>query len=217
MVRVGNRREVETLLALHRVMRHDAHRLMRRVAVDSSRLDAPSARALGRWFDIYRRALDQHHEIEDEVLFPMLAQRDRSFAAASAELSAQHGELRAALSEFGDFLSATGVNGKGGVDACRSAAEDLADVLEGHTSLEEEHVTPVANSLSDADFRTVDKAAERRYPLRESLMTIPWMIEGFNDAERANFFAWQPRAVRVVHGLTRWTYRRRARAAGMLP
>lgn len=217
MVGVENRREVETLLALHRVMRQDANRLMRRVAVVSSRLDARSARELERWFDIYRRALDQHHEIEDEVLFPMLAERDRSFAAATAELSAQHGEIQTALTEFGDALSATGVNGEGGVGACRAAAEALADVLEEHTLLEEQHVTPVANSLTDADFRTVDKAAERRYPLRESLMTIPWMIESFDDAERANLFAWQPRAVRVVYGLTRSAYRRRARAAGMLP
>src|SRR5262245_28120283 len=59
---------------VHRAMRRDADRLARAVTGLGDG-DAARARALRRWYGGYRAELTGHHRIEDELWFPLLAER----------------------------------------------------------------------------------------------------------------------------------------------
>ena len=205
---MANRREVETLIALHELMRRDARRLVTRL--ESPTVEPTDLAALARWFRVYRSALTQHHEVEDHVLFPAAERHGQGSASVRGELESQHDQLDLTL----DRLDAA-LGGNRATEAV-TEARALVDVLDEHLDLEEEWLVPLANQLSDAEFKAVDRAAARMHPMGESLMYLGWMIDGFDESERENFFAWQPRSVRVFSALSGPGYRRRARAAGML-
>ena len=204
---MANRREVETLLALHRLMRRDARRFAERL--ESVTPDGAVGPDVSRWFEVFRNALTEHHEVEDQVLFPLLEEREPSLDGVREHLATQHSDLDRILHEVDQALGRTDLL------AAASAARDLVGLLDDHIPAEEEYLVGAANRLDDADFKTVDAAASRMHPMGEALVAVAWMVDGFDEAERTNFYRWQPRYVRVLVALTRPLYRRRARAAGM--
>lgn len=204
---MANRAEVDTLLAVHQLMRRDADRLVTRI--ESSMNEPRALAALARWFGVYRSVLAQHHEVEDHILFPAAARYDHGSASIRRELGSEHEEMEELLEQVDSALRV------GGNDDAPQAARRLKGVLDEHLVNEERWLVPLANQLSDAEFHAVDRAAAKMHPLGDSLGYLGWMVDGMDSSQRANFFGWQPRSVRLVSAVATPFYRRRARAAGI--
>ena len=195
------------MLAVHELMRRDARRLVARI--DGSVVEPPDLAALARWLQVYRSALTQHHEVEDHLLFAAVERYDHGSSSIRGELESQHVEMERVLERVDGALAGNDA------EEAPTVARQLVDVLDEHLELEEEWLVPLANQLSDAEFEAVDRGAARMHPMGQSLLYLGWMLDGFDESERANFFAWQPRSVRYFSALAGPGYRRRARAAGM--
>ncbi|HEY8526495.1 MAG TPA: hemerythrin domain-containing protein [Acidimicrobiales bacterium] len=107
---------------LHRAMRRDAARLAAAVATPG---DGRQLASLSRWYRGYRSALTEHHRIEDQVFFPVLAERVPSFAAHGPRLGAEHDLLEDALDVVQMALAALGGEpppGRAGPDAGTDAS-----------------------------------------------------------------------------------------------
>ncbi len=124
-----------TFLLVHRALRRDLARFG--PALRAARGDAEQrARVVGHWRDV-EAALDAHHAQEDAALFPALLEAEPSLAPVLAQLDSQHAALDAALAGLRTAFEA------GDDTAAADALDELANDLDGHLALEEEHLVPV--------------------------------------------------------------------------
>src|SRR5689334_18228376 len=81
-----------TMLDIHRAMREDGRRLIRAI----ERLpqgDAGRSAALGRAFAAVARLMSDHHDAEDELLWPVLLAYVPGFTPAVAAFEGDHAAL----------------------------------------------------------------------------------------------------------------------------
>jgi hypothetical protein len=179
--------------------------------------EAPATRvpALRRWFAGYRAELRTHHELEDEVFFPALAERVPSFERYAAELDRDHHRLdeliqlvQAAL----DHAASGGLEGDApaAVDGTAHAIE-LRDLMAAHLDVEDDEILPMFERHFTADeYEVLDRRALESVSLRQAMFTVPWFMATAAPEEAAHTFADAPLAMKVVHALTRRRYARLA-------
>jgi hypothetical protein len=129
----------------------------------------PSEAALGYWGQL-SEALHHHHETEDVLLWPLLADRSDAGAAQDLErMEAQHREVAALIDELG------GPEGALGVDP--EVASQLAAAMGVHLDDEEETIFPLIQEVMAAD----EMAAFGQRQLvemsdRERGFFLPWIL-----------------------------------------
>jgi hemerythrin-like domain-containing protein len=79
-------------LAIHRAMRTANEQLVTGL-VQAPYYDPKRAAAIGRWFEGYATELHTHHHLEDDLMFPALAERAAAYVARSDSLTADHRRL----------------------------------------------------------------------------------------------------------------------------
>lgn len=127
--------------------------------------DTERARRLASYLGELLWLLHVHHEGEDELLYPLLAERAPEHEELFARMDAQHREVvpqieaaQRAAERFGESGSAA--DGRALADAC----ESLLEVLERHLSEEEDEILPIAaQTISPAEWGALPAHALSQY------------------------------------------------------
>jgi iron-sulfur cluster repair protein YtfE (RIC family) len=166
--------------AIHDAMVRDAARLARAVATSPVE-DGPALRA---WWDHYELEIEHHHTREDELVFPLVAERDTDFT--SGELMADHAVLDLHMGLV-----------RGSLDELATGARELAEVrtdlvrqvgafahhLDAHLGREEQVVFPVlAERVSAEEYADMEKEMQKGMPLSALAFALPWILDDAHPA-----------------------------------
>jgi hypothetical protein len=185
----------------HDAFRRDLERLA--AAADAGKATGPEVRA---GWEAFKDQLLVHHSVEDEWLWPRLAERvkDPEGLALLGDMEAEHARLDPLLASYDEALAA-------GATDLAVRAKEIGAVLGRHLEHEEEEALPLIQSvMTPQDWRAFGRAMARRQGVRGASNWIPWVTEGMPQAERRRFLAKFPAPLRLVNRLL-WAprYRRR--------
>ncbi len=163
--------------AIHAAVRRDLDRLeraLRRVE------DGDRARVaqLARAWDNLHDQLVEHHEKEDELVWPAL-QGLGVDAALLGEMENEHADMRAALEATDERIRALEASGTRS-DAVAAADSIVAarEVVERHLSHEEQELEPRMLELQETpEWKAVEKQLRAGGPVRGGWM-FAWLLDG---------------------------------------
>jgi hemerythrin-like domain-containing protein len=191
------------LIAMHKAMRADSQRLIS--AVDTLPAgDTHQAAALGRAFAAIVGLIHDHHWTEDDVMYPFLLERVRTFERDALRLEDDHVELDAAMARINARFRLLGhqVSARLWQDTRGHLLDEAAvfnQVLVGHLDREEAVVVPPFESLlSEADQHTLKKEEAKLSTYRHMRMAVPWVLANATPEEAANLRAIAPRLLGVI-------------------
>ena len=201
-------------LAIHQAMRVANEQLVR--GIGTARVADPKrAAALGRWFRGYSDELRTHHHIEDEIIFPQLAERVPAYAEYSDALTGDHHQLDRVIDALRDALAGWAQHASGSERArnARYTALDLAvelrDFLEQHLAIEDADVLPMIESNFTAEeYAALEQQAGKAITIRQAMFTAPWYMATVDADTAARTLREAPRALRIVYALSRRSYAR---------
>jgi len=202
---------------VHRAMRRDGARLAAALA-DVGVGDIARARALRRWYGGYRGELDGHHMLEDELWFPVLAERVPTFAEHSDRIEREHHLLDDALRGVGtalDRLVDSHAAGEARRDA-HDAACELSSMLDLHLGFEDADVLPLyVRHFTEDEYAEVEARARRMLEVRRLPYAVSWILGATTPAERSRILGSAPLALKLVWYASRRRHARlSARALG---
>jgi hemerythrin-like domain-containing protein/uncharacterized cupredoxin-like copper-binding protein len=194
--------QLDIFRLMHRSMRQDAAALV--AALQAPGADRP---ALARWFTAYAAGIVHHHEVEDDIFWPVLAEHSAAFAEAAPVLEADHHHLDEAMHRVATALA--GANDEEALAAARA----LSEVLDDHLDREEAVAIPAMLAcLSAAEYDAMSTEATKRDGLRSMAWIVPWLLDHADEEEAAAGLATLPPPIRWLNSL-RWTRRYQRRAA----
>jgi hypothetical protein len=198
---------------VHRAMRRDAGRLARAVTGLGDG-EAARARALRRWYGDFHAELTRHHRIEDEVWFPVLAERVPTYGEHTDRIEREHHLLEDALAGAGAALDRLAAEGgaAGTRGPAREAACELSDLVDAHLGFEDADIVPLfLRHFTEDEFVDVERRTRRMLEARRLPFTVPWIMDAATPAERARVLGGAPLALKLVWYASR---RRHARLSG---
>lgn len=201
------------MILLHRCMRHElrlAPGAVRRVDPD----DVATARTIADHLEFLIAFVRHHHEIEDELLWPVLRERvaDEQLATV-ALMESQHDALSSLLARLDDAVPqwrrAAAADDR---DRTAGVLDELYPNLIEHLDAEEQRLLPIAiHTMEPAEWDRIGDEGYRRSPRRHRSLALG-MFDYYGDPEVvATMVAAIPRPIRpfVMSGARR-TFRRRA-------
>lgn len=200
---------------LHRAMRTDAARLASTVTRLHDR-DRDQARAIARWYAGFSDQLSDHHHIEDEVFFPVLAARVPTFADLSDRIDQDHDRLDQLLADTEGALDGLAEPRRWHVayDSAVDATVALRDVLGTHLDIEDRDVLPMfLRHFTAEEYDEVEQRARRIGSPSKLLFMVPWLLEAAAPDEKARLFGKAPTAFKLLWFASRHRYERLTRRA----
>jgi hemerythrin-like domain-containing protein len=201
-------------LAIHEAMRVANAQLVR--GIGTARVADPKrAAALGRWFRGYSDELRTHHHIEDDIVFPQLAERVPAYAEYSDALAGDHhyldrviDALREALAGWAQHATASEAAREARYTALDLAVE-LRDFLEEHLAIEDADVLPmIERHFTAAEYAELEQQAGKAITIRQAMFTAPWYMATVDAETAARTLREAPRPLRIIYALTRRSYAR---------
>ena len=190
----------------HRAMRVDADRLTDLVAA-ARPSDADRLAGLATWYTRFEQAIHDHHTAEEAVVYPVLLERDPSFAAADAELEGQHrvvaDRLVVARESLNGLPAASGGPGwERERNEAVAAARALREIVTTHLDHEEDVAfSRYRRAFTAAEFAALGATAWKLVGARAVVFAGPWVLDHADPAERAQLLADQPLLLRVLYRL----------------
>jgi hypothetical protein len=209
-----------TLFTLvHRAMRRDAARLSAAVAGlgDGDRARAGSLR---RWYRAYRAELIGHHSLEDQIWFPVLAERVPTFGEHSDRIDREHHQLADALTAVGVALDHLADADAGGaptaIAPARDATRELVDLVDGHLGFEDADILPLyLRHFTQDEYAEVERRARKMLDKRHAPFAVPWILSAATPGERTRVLGQAPVAFKLLWYASRRRHARNsARALG---
>ncbi|MEU4332964.1 hemerythrin domain-containing protein [Nonomuraea dietziae] len=198
---------------VHRVFRRETRLLVDLVAAVAPG-DTARAKVIADHFRIYRLGLKNHHEGEDELLWPPLLSRVDLEADIVLRMQAQHDRIAATLTRldaaFPAWEAAAGADERDTLVA--ALTEHRAVVLE-HIDDEEATLLPLAaEHITQQEWNSLGDHLVNNTPK----LTLPTLfgavLEDANPAERALVLSGLPAPVRLIwHVIGRPRYARHIR------
>lgn len=205
--------DVTAYLAIHRAMRTANAQLVSGL-VHTLHYDPRRVAALRRWFEGYAAELRTHHRIEDDIIFPALAERSAEFVALSSSLDVDHHRLDEIMDALSDILTrwaaVTDMRATGTLreDAIFYAVE-LRDLLAVHLDIEDTRVIPLLQQEFTAEeYAAFDAQAAKAISLKHAFWTVPWIVATFDAATLEKLWAEAPAMLKIIHRLSRRSYAR---------
>ena len=189
---------LEGIIVIHGAMLRDADRLPR--AIDA--VTTPEgARAVQRWFVKFAGEVEHHHLREDNVVWPMLIEREAAFADALDTLQTDHHALDAAMEHTRAALAAL-VGDLSTRPEAVAAAATLNQLLIDHLEREEAVMFPaLAHVFTAESFADLENALFKATSKRLIAFELPFAFDG-QPAERVNeVLSELPAVIRLLH---RW-------------
>ena len=191
--------EVGFMRALHAALRRDLSRLRDAAAQIDSSAGAP-ATVLAGW-DTFRAELDNHHQAEDDDLWPVL-RRELSEPGELASVDAmveEHKHIEPALEGVDAAL-------RGGGELA-APVETLSTVVLDHLAHEEREVLPlIEQHMTRAQWRAFMVKERNKRPPRERPEFLTWVLDDAGERDAAAVLTELPPPARLVY---RWVLRPR--------
>ena len=191
--------KVGFMRALHAALRRDLSRLRDAAAQIDSSAGAP-ATVLAGW-DTFRAELDNHHQAEDDDLWPVL-RRELSDPGELASVDAmveEHKHIEPALAGVDAAL-------RGGGELA-APVETLSTVVLDHLAHEEREVLPlIEQHMTRAQWRAFMVKERNKRPPRERPDFLTWVLDDAGERDAAAVLTELPPPARLVY---RWVLRPR--------
>jgi hypothetical protein len=198
--------------AIHRAMRRDAATRGPRARVGDQR----RARRLARWYGHFLASIEHHHQREDLVVWPLLVDRDPSFAAETAALQHDHEVLDDALHSVARALCDLVDGTVADPGLLVATATRLRHHLDEHLDREEAAAFPrIARSFTADEYHEVEKELREGLSMSELAFEAPWILDGLAAEQAEAMIGEVPVALRVLYYLAfRPRYQRIAAVLG---
>lgn len=177
-------------------------------------VDTHRAVVVVRHLDLLFRLLHHHHELEDELVWPILRDRVDDHVLPSIEaMSVQHAEVARLGAEATDRLA--GFATTAGIAERNRLADVLGELharLIEHLDLEEQIVLPLAERhLQLTEWAEIGRRADAAIPSKDRALSFGMLQYQGDPDVLASMLASAPRIVRVlVPRLAHRAYRRHA-------
>ena len=198
---VGQSVDTHDMVVVHRAFRRESRLLASLIAAvpDGDTRRAGRLAAHLRW---YRLGLHNHHQGEDELIWPLLLARVDLQADVVRRMEAQHERVAASLDQVMLALPAWQAS------ASTSARDGLVAALSAHRSIvvehlddEEAHLLPLAGQyLTQEEWAAQGEHFLAATPKRHLLIFLGAVLEDADAGERASVLAAMP-------ALPRWIWR----------
>lgn len=193
--------EIQQMKVIHRAMRREFAQLPDLVAATPAGGTA-RARLLGDHLSLVLGMLHEHHEAEDELIWPILAERAPLEADLVALMAKQHHVIAEAAGTITAELSAWAADADtASRDRLAAALRTLGQALSEHLDLEEEAVLPLIHEhLTVPEWLAPQKHAMKHGPktLNGKLTLAGMVLEGSSERERAWFLGEMPAPARLL-------------------
>ncbi|GLY66603.1 hemerythrin domain-containing protein [Amycolatopsis taiwanensis] len=205
--------DTQDMEIVHRALRRESRLLLELVAAVAPG-DTARAKVIADHFGDYRLGLKNHHEGEDELLWPPLLSRVDLEAEIVLRMEAQHERIAATMSTLEAAVPAWAATA--GADERDTLVAILADhraVLLEHLDDEEAELLPLAaEHLTQQEWASLGDHLVANTPKLTLLTLFGLVLEDANPAERASLLAGLPAPVRGIwHVLGRPRYARHIR------
>jgi hemerythrin-like domain-containing protein len=203
---------------VHRAFRRESRLMMGLVAAVTPG-DTARAKVIADHFRDYRLGLRNHHEGEDELLWPPLLARVDLEADIVLRMEAQHERVGATLTRLDAAVPAwEATAGADERDTLVAALADHRAVLLEHLDDEETTLLPLAaEHITEQEWASLGEHLVANTPRRTLLTLFGLVLEDADPAERATLLSVLPAPVRALwHLIGRPRYARhisRVRAA----
>jgi iron-sulfur cluster repair protein YtfE (RIC family) len=191
--------DVGFMRALHAALRRDLSRLRDASAKIDSSAGAP-ATVLAGW-DAFRDELDNHHQAEDDDLWPVLRRElsDPGELAAVDAMVKEHQHIEPALEAVDAAL-------RGGSELA-APVEHLSTVVLDHLAHEEREVLPlIEQHMTRAQWRAFMIKERNKRPPRERPEFLTWVLDDAGEQDAAAVLTELPPPARLAY---RWVLRPR--------
>lgn len=191
------------LMAMHKAMRADSQRLIVAAAALPDG-DTGAAAALGRAFAAIVGLIHDHHWTEDDVMYPFLLDRVRTFEHDAIRLENDHVELDAAMARINARfrLLAHQLSAALWQDTRSHLLDEAAAfnrVLVDHLDREEDLVIPPFESMiSEAEQHTLQKEEATLATYRHMRLAAPWVLANATPEEEKYLRTTAPRLLGVI-------------------
>jgi hemerythrin-like domain-containing protein len=187
---------LEGIVVVHGAMRRDVRRLP--LAVEALTTTAHAGK-VERWFAKFAREVEHHHLREDDVVWPMLVERDPSFGSSLDVLAADHHALDGAMARTRAALTALKAALATRPEAV-AAATELGQLLGDHLEREEAVMFPAMDRAFTAEtFKDLEDALFKATPKRLVAFELPFAFDGLPTQRVADKLAEMPAIVRLLH------------------
>ena len=187
------------MVVIHRAFRRESRLLCEFVGAVP---DGNSERAsiLGRHLAWYEVGLTNHHQGEDELLWPLLYQRAGVEAAIVARMERQHAQVAVTLAEVLRALPAWQVSASADSrDHLVCALFSHRRVLIEHLDDEQSHLLPLAaRYLTSSEWAALGEHFVASTPKAQLLIFLGAVLEEATPDERANLLGAMPRVARLA-------------------
>jgi hemerythrin-like domain-containing protein len=176
--------------------------------------DTARAKVLARFLRDYRLGLHNHHEGEDELLWPPLLARVDLEADLVLRMEAQHERIAATLLQIDALLPGwQATAGQAERDRLVAALTEHRAVLIEHLDDEETALLPLAaKHISVAEWQSLGEHFMQHTPKTKLLAFLGIILEDADEAEQAMVLGGLPRPAQVLwQVLGRPLYARRVR------
>jgi hemerythrin-like domain-containing protein len=188
----------------HDAIRRDVERLKRlsQRAAEYTEADWPGVK---KWFDYHKACLHEHHSGEDNFFFPMMRERDPSFANDLDIMDRDHKELVRLMGELDALMPANGQ-----VDKLRTTIDAYGALVVAHLDREEVMVEAVINkNFTKEQILELEEAYRKKIPRKTMQLMMPWMVDAMDEKDRKYFFKMVPFFVKwIYNGGVRKKYER---------
>lgn len=202
---------------VHAAMLRDVQRLAdlaEEIAAGATAVSRDRAHSIREYVRLLFAAITHHHEGEDELVWPVIADRVPD-PVAMAQLTIDHQQLDPLFDEV--LIAAERLTVE---PTSRLAADELAGWmrrlatgLDAHIALEEQIVFPVLREqVSVEEYERLEERVRKGSSLADMAFVVPWMAGVATDEQREHALAKAGRPFRVLLAVTRRGYARRERA-----
>jgi hemerythrin-like domain-containing protein len=195
---------------VHRALRDGTAQLLE--ALRSFRPgDTAHARALARYWHGYAGELHAHHEVEDLIFFPRLAELAPIAERHQDQVAADHHRIDRLMEEISTAMTSLRRSASSAdADAATRDVGALDALLADHLDLEDEDVLPlIARHVSVEEYDSMERAAVKHVGIgRQAAFTVPFLLEAATPEERAHMLSTAPSAFGVLYRFTRRSHHR---------
>lgn len=198
---------------VHRALRRESRLLVELVAAVAPG-DTARAKVIAGHFRVYRLGLRNHHEGEDELLWPPLLSRVDLEADIVLRMQAQHERIAATLTRLDTAVPAwEATAGADERDTLVAALTEHRAVVLEHLDDEEATLLPLAaKHITEREWAALGDHMVNNTPRPALLTLLGAVLEDANPAERAIVLGGLPTPARVVwHLIGRPRYARHIR------
>jgi iron-sulfur cluster repair protein YtfE (RIC family) len=175
-------------VVVHRAMTVDVRRLARAAQELAGRADGPRARALRAYLAPVLGEIRSHHQVEDDVVWPLLGRAaGGAGAAVLAGLTDDHHELDQLLDGADMLAEGLAARPADGMLAGRLATclTDMSALLDRHVADEERDVFPlIRRHVRVEDYRWAQQRFRGNLDPRLLPFVVPWVLGHATPDER---------------------------------